>query len=265
MKQNNNQSTPFHYTIRELASLAGISTRTLRYYDQIGLLPPACTNESGYRMYGSKEVDRLQEILFYREFGMPLSEIRTLVQQDNYNRNQALSKQLDHLLAERRRLDILISNLAKTMKETKGATSMTDKEKFEGFKKDLVKENEECYGAEARTRYGGQAIDESNAKIQNLTESEYTAMKHLEDEIKKHLEEAVRNHADPAGEAGAILIQLHRDWLSYTWKAYSEEAHLGLAQLYTTDPRFTAYYDEQVPGCAAFLAAAAQYHLAHTH
>jgi len=64
------------YTVQKLAELSGVTARTLRYYDEIGILKPARINSSGYRVYGSREVDRLQQILFYRELGMILEEAR---------------------------------------------------------------------------------------------------------------------------------------------------------------------------------------------
>lgn len=249
------------YSIRDLAALAGVSTRTLRYYDQIGLLVPARSTESGYRVYGPAEVDCLQEILFYREFGMRLSEIAALLQKKGHRRTEALSGQLRTLLAERRRLDLLIANLTKTIEESKGAVTMTDKEKFEGFKKELIRKNEENYGKEIRERYGDQKAEETNAKIGNLTKEEYETMQNLDAELKRRLKEAVLSHADPAGPEGADLIRLHREWLSHTWTSYSEEAHRGLIGLYVSDARFTAYYDAETPGCAAFLMKAAEHHL----
>jgi pyridoxine/pyridoxamine 5'-phosphate oxidase len=78
-------------------------------------------------------------------------------------------------------------------------------------------------------------------------------MQKLAEEIISQLEQAVKQNADPAGETGKRLAQMHKEWLSFTWKEYSREAHLGLAQMYVDDERFTKYYDSRVKGCAAFL------------
>lgn len=264
LHQNSKELHKKLYSIRELSELAGVSTRTLRYYDQIGLLVPIRNPESGYRVYRSSEVDLLQEILFYREFGMSLSDIQDILQQKEHNRTDALKKQLQNLITERHRLEQLITNLTKTIEESKGNIIMTDKEKFEGFKKELIQKNEEQYGAEIRKQYGDNRVDESNDKMMNLTKEEYEIMQQLDTELRNRLKEAVLSCADPASQVGKELIELHRKWLSYTWKTYSENAHLGLIDLYASDERFTAYYDEQVSGCTAFLKASAHYHLKHS-
>lgn len=130
---------------------------------------------------------------------------------------------------------------------------MTDKEKFEAFKRRAVEANEEQYGREAREKYGREAVEGSNAKLLSMTEEEHGQWKALEAEILSALAAAVRAGEDPAGEEGRRIAELHRRWLSYTWTAYIPQAHRGVAELYTADERFTAYYDKEVPGCAAFL------------
>jgi hypothetical protein len=130
---------------------------------------------------------------------------------------------------------------------------MSNKEKFEAFKKDMVRENEEKYGKEAREKYGDKSVDESNAKMMNLSKEQYDAMQSLAADIKTGLENAVKQKLDPAKEEGQRIAKMHKDWLSCTWKEYSKQAHKGLAQMYVDDERFTAYYDTQVKGCAAFL------------
>lgn len=119
------------YTINELAKTAGVSTRTLRYYDQCGLLPPCRVSPNGYRIYGQKEVDRLQQILFYRELAMPLADIKKILETADFDRMTALENHLSALRAKRGRLDLLISNAEKTIKTMKGETVMSDKEKLD--------------------------------------------------------------------------------------------------------------------------------------
>lgn len=92
------------YTIQKLARLAGISTRTLRYYDEIDLLKPARINSSGYRLYGQKEVDRLQQIMFYRELGFPLETIKEIMANPLFDERKALQDHLKHLLEKESKL-----------------------------------------------------------------------------------------------------------------------------------------------------------------
>ncbi|MEK6267657.1 MAG: MerR family transcriptional regulator, partial [Planococcus sp. (in: firmicutes)] len=103
------------YTVQKLTNLSGISTRTLRYYDELDLLKPACKNSSGYRIYGQSEVDKLQQILFYRELGLRLEQIKNIVNDPEFDGSQALAEHREKLLAKRVQLDLLISNVEKTI------------------------------------------------------------------------------------------------------------------------------------------------------
>jgi DNA-binding transcriptional MerR regulator len=240
------------YTIQKLSLLAGVSTRTLRYYDEIGILKPARINSSGYRIYGSKEVDLLQQILFYREMGINLDSVKGILTSQDFDEMKALKDHLVKLLAQRQQLDQLIANVTKTMDSKKGLIKMNDKEKFDGFKKKLIDENEQKYGKEIREKYGTEKVEQSNRKLMNLTKEQYDQLEKLGQEVLDTLEQAFETK-DPAGELAQKAADLHRRWLSFTWSDYSKEAHAGLAQMYVDDERFTAYYDKKQPGMAAFL------------
>jgi DNA-binding transcriptional MerR regulator len=240
------------YTINKLGKIAGVTTRTLRYYDAIGLLKPESIHESGYRVYGQEQVDKLQQILFYRELGMELRDIAGIVNGRSFDRMQALSGHLEALKAKRRTLDALIRNVEKTISAGKGGTKMTDKEKFEGFKDELIKQNEETYGKEARGKYGDDIVDASNKKIKGMTPQHYEEVERLSAELNETLKAAYLT-GDPAGELAQKACGLHKRWLMFFWDSYSREAHMGLAQMYVDDERFSAYYDRIAPGCARFL------------
>lgn len=241
------------YTVKALAELAGVTPRTLRWYDQKGILKPRRTTEAGYRLYGPEEVDRLQSILFYKELGLELEAVREILDAPDFDRTAALQSHLVELEARRQRLDALILTVEKTIDEAEGGTPMSDREKFEVFKRRAVEANEEQYGKEVREKYGDETIDGANGKFLSMTEEEHGEWKALEAEILSALAAAVRSGEDPAGAEGLRIAELHRRWLSHTWTAYTPQAHRGVAELYTADARFTAYYDREVPGCAAFL------------
>lgn len=240
------------YTVQKLAQMAGVSTRTLRYYDEIGILKPARINSSGYRIYGLAEVDRLQQILFYRELGVSLESIKEIVTAPAFDGARALREHREKLLEKRAQLDALISNVEKTIAVTEGRMKMTDKEKFEGFKQKLVEDNEAKYGKEIREKYSDEAVSKSNDKVKNMTQEQYEEVTKLANDVLETLYAAFKT-GDPAGELAQKAADLHRQWLCYYWDSYSKEAHAGLAQMYVDDPRFTAYYDEKQPGAAEFL------------
>src|SRR5690606_1876664 len=108
------------YTVQKLAKLAGVSTRTLRYYDEIGILKPARINSSGYRIYGQAEVDKLQQILFYRELGVQLESIKEILSSPSFHAVNALKEHRAKLLEKRQQLDLLIANVDKTIASKEG-------------------------------------------------------------------------------------------------------------------------------------------------
>lgn len=240
------------YTINKLAKLAGISTRTLRYYDELGLLSPIRLSSNGYRIYGQKEVDLLQQILFYRELGVPLEEIKNIIWSKDYDGIVALQGHLSALKAKKEQIELLIINVEKTIASAKGEIIMSDQEKFEGFKQKLVEDNERQYGAEIRAKYGNDVIDRSNAKLKGLSKEQYAELEKLSAEVNETLKAAFAE-GDPAGELAQKACELHKKWLCYFWDHYSKEAHISLGQMYVDDPRFTAYYDKIAVGCAEFL------------
>ncbi len=247
------------YSIQELSRLSGVTTRTLRWYDQIGLLKPSRVAESGYRHYGKAEVDRLQDILYYRALGVELARIKECLDDPSFDRLAALRSHLAALEAERKQLEILIRSAKDTIGAEERKEFMSDERKFEVFKQRTVGHHEEVYGAEIRAKYGDKEADEANAAVMNLTQEQYREWTGLGQEIQKRLEEAVRACLSPEHEEGKEICALHRRWLTITGNRYDPAKHRGIAELYVMDERFTAYYDKHLPGCARFLRDAVVY------
>jgi len=248
------------YTINKLAKLAGISTRTLRHYDDIGLLSPVRSVVNNYRVYGQAEIDRLQHILFYRELNVPLDEIKQILQTQDFDSVKALENHLSALVTKQKQLDVLIGNVKKTISAKKGEIFMNDNEKFEGFISKMVEDNEKAHGEEMRIKYGNDAINHSNAMVKGMSKEQYAEVEKLSVEFNNMLKSAFEQ-GDPAGELAQKACELHKKWLCYFWDSYSPEAHIGIAQMYVDDSRFTAYYDKISPGCAVFLRDALQIYL----
>jgi DNA-binding transcriptional MerR regulator len=238
--------------VQKLSQIAGVSTRTLRYYDEIGILKPARISSSGYRIYDQREIDMLQQILFYRELGVSLESIKTIITLPSFDEVKALKEHREKLLEKREQLGLLIENVDKTIAARERGVKMSDKEKFEGFKKKLLEDNEKKYGKEVRGKYGDEAVNKSNHKIMNMTQEEYDEVTKLEKEFIETLHTAFKS-GDPAGELAQKAADMHRKWLSFYWDSYSKEAHAGIAHMYVDDERFRAYYDKRQPGVAEFL------------
>jgi DNA-binding transcriptional MerR regulator len=243
---------PTEFTVRTLSTLAGVSPRTLRHYDALGLLRPSSTRPSGYRVYGPTELDRLQRILFFRELGMPLDAIRKALDAPGYDDLAALRAHREALVERWRRVESLVDLLDRTIAEKEGRIRMKDKEKFEAFKKGLVESNETRYGAEVRAKYGDEAVDASNRRVLDMDEAK---MKEAQDLATAIIDRFVAAYAtgDPTGPLAREGAELHARWLRLYWKKYTKTAHAGIVRMYVEDPRFTAYYDQHQPGLAVFL------------
>ena len=247
------------YTVKKFAHLSGVSARTLRYYDEINLLTPARVNSSGYRIYGQKEVDRLQQILLYRKLDMKLEEIKEILDNPDFNVEGALAEHQEKLLLRRKEIDNLLTTVQQTLKHYKGEIQMSDKEKFEALKMEKIAKNEAQYGEEIRKKYGEKTIEQSNQKFLNLTEEKLQDMATTESVLFEKIEEYLKD-ANVDSDLGKEIFELHKKWLSFTWGFYSREAHKGLGLMYVGDERFKAYYDEKYQGTAEALNDVIQYY-----
>lgn len=131
---------------------------------------------------------------------------------------------------------------------------MNKQDKFEDFKDEIIAKNEKKYGEEIRKKYGNDTVNKSNAKIKGMTEEKMREAEKLRLDIENKLKEAFES-GDTSGEAAKEVCEMHRRWLNLYWPdgVYSKEAHMGLADMYVSDARFSAYYDKIAPGCAEFL------------
>lgn len=232
------------YTIKKLAEIAKVSTRTLRYYDEINLLKPKRINSSGYRIYGEDEVNLLQEIMIYKTMEISLSDIEKIISDKNYNTSDVLNNHLKNLILKRKELDEIIDTVDKTIKNRNGELEMNDKDKFKDFKKEKIEENEKLYGKEIRKKYGDEDIDKSNEKFNNLSEEDFNKMKETEEIIFNSLKKVLVDN-NYYSDSAKQLYKAHREWLMFSWNKYTKEDHYGLAQCYKADERFIRYYDDR--------------------
>lgn len=223
--------------------MANVSTRTLRYYDEIGLLVPKRKSKNNYRLYNLSEIDRLQQILFFRELEIPLEQIRKIVTDQDFDPLATLEAHQAQLIEKQKRLNQLLENLDQTIAYHKGEKKMKDIEKFRGFKQTKLAENEQRFGKELRARYGEEVVEQANQKFLNFSHEEYEEMEKIERQL---FEQLSVYHKQPTEILGKQVAQLHKQWLQYSWPTYSVEAHQGLALMYLADERFIDYYDSKV-------------------
>lgn len=242
------------YTVHQLAKLANVTTRTLRYYDQIDLLKPTAYTTSGYRQYDQEAVERLQKILFYRTFEFKLEDIKRLLADDQHFKT-LLEQQAQHIAKQQQQLAALQRNITRTLKYLGGET-MTNAQRFEGFKQRQLAENELQYGQELREQYGDDVINRAYEKRLSQSEATYDEMQRLSQRIIAQLK--VANKYGLESDEAKQLVHLHKQWICYTWPTYDATAHKGLAEMYIADERFRHYYDQHGEGLAQFLYEAIQ-------
>ena len=239
-------------TIMDLARIVGISTRTLRYYDQINLLKPARINASGYRFYGEEEVNRLQLIMHYRAMDMKLDRIKTLLDDSSSDRLTILEEQHRELSQRRLKIEKIIRSVEKSIEEAKGERTMNIDEKFEAFKDKMIADNEAKYGKEARRRYGEDAIDKGNKQFKYISKEQYREFEAL---CARQMEtlKAAMEEGDPSSRLAMEAARLHREFLEFWWHWYRPEAHSGIVKMYLQDDGFKKHYDDKKAGAAQFL------------
>lgn len=232
--------------VKEVADLVGISVRTLHHYDEIGLLIPEETTDSGYRIYSERNLEQLQQILFFRELGFPLKQIKAIVTSPTFDKREALEMHRQMLLEKRRKLDQLLQTVERTIRHDKGEIRMSQQEKFKGF--DF---STNPYEDEARQRWGDKAVDESNAKMNKMKENgELEAFQNEMNEVYQKL--ASVRQEDPASEASQEAVGKWYELLN-RMGSYSPEAFKGLGQMYVDDERFTQNIDQFGEGLAVFM------------
>jgi len=246
------------YGIRELARMAGVSTRTLRYYDEIGLLRPARVTQAGYRLYGRDEAARLQQILFYRERGFGLKTVQQIMGDKDFDMLRAMEDHLAELEKQKAATEELIRTVRLTIEDLKGEYHMSDRERFRGLKEKMVADNEKQYGAEARRKYGDEQVDAANRRLMGLSEEQLRDQQTLEEEILRRLEAGAEQGVGAQSDEAREIAELHRRWLTGYLPGYTPAMHRGIAAMYIADERFTRYYDRRVAGCAQLLHDAVQ-------
>ena len=242
-----------HYSVKQLARLAGVSVRTLHLYDEIGLLKPSVRTEAGYRLYEEKELLRLQQILFYKELDFPLKDIGDILDDPGFDRIRALESHRVALLARKDRIDNLLTTIDKTIQHLKkGDVMLSHEELYEG----LPKEKAEGWRKEARERWGKDAVERSEMQLLTMTREDLAGLKTAFADNWKKL--AILSHRDPASPEVQEAVQLHYRHIRQFWGTAGErdpqwKAYKCLGEMYTKDERYTVIDGQANPVFAAFL------------
>lgn len=242
------QSTsPMSYTVNKLAKIAGVSVRTLHYYDEVGLLKPSTLQKNGYRVYGERELLELQQILFFRELDFPIEEIKRIMSSPAFDKRQALHDHRAMIELKKKRLSGLIKTIDTTLQKLENQHPMDDqdmKELYETFGEETMKN----YAEEVKQRWGNtEAYKQSMERYKKTTKADLEKYKKDSDIFMKKVAATMDKGA--TSPEFQVLIAEHFKSLSM-WYEPNFEMYRGLAKMYVDDPRFTAYYEAYAPGLA---------------
>lgn len=238
-------------TVGQIAEMAGITVRTLHHYDEIGLIQPSQRSESGYRLYDATAIDRLQEVLFFRELDFGLEDIRAILDQPTYERTQALHHQRSLLKGKADRIRSLIDAIERSIESEQQGATMTNEEKLEVFGDFDPAEHE----AEAEQRWGGtDEYAQSRKRTSDYTKADWDIINAENGEIYAEFVNLMP-HGAGTHEARE-LVERHRQHISRWYYECSPQVHAGLGQMYVADQRFTDNIDKTAVGLAAFMAEA---------
>jgi DNA-binding transcriptional MerR regulator len=234
------------YTVSQLSNLTRITVRTLHYYDEIGLLAPTVVGENGYRYYGDEALLRLQQILFFREMGLGLLQIKAILDEPDFDRAGALKAHREALKAKIERLHTLMHTIDRTLEHLEEGTLMREDDMFAGFSE----EQQRAYEEEAAQTWDPQLVHDSNRRWNNASKAQQQAMMAEGNAIYRDL--AALSDRDPAdADVQGVIARWHQSIRNFYEP--SPEMLRGLSELYLEDARFTATFDRVQPGLAVFM------------
>lgn len=242
------------YTVSSLSKLAGISVRTLHYYDQIGLLTPSYQAENGYRYYEEKELLRLQQILFYKELDFPLDQIKLMLDAPNFDPTKALEDHKKLLELKRDRLEAMLRTVDVTIQKLVEDQVMDDSQLFQAMSTKQLDE----YKQEAKRRWGQtEAYKQSIERTKHFTKVDNERVQREWHDLMTRATALVDQ--DIESEAVQTLV---KDWHTHINQFYdcSYEMLQGLGQMYTQDKRFEKNFQQYHPDLPAFLTRAIDYY-----
>src|SRR5688572_32351057 len=241
---------PKGYTVGAVARLAGVSVRTLHHYDEIGLLSASGRSDAGNRHYSDADLDRLQRILFYRELGFGLEDIKSVMTDGNTDAVGHLRRQHAMLLDRIGRLERMAAAVEKAMEARTMGINLTLEDQFEVFG-DF---NPDDHAAEVEERWGGtEPYKESQRRVARYKKADWERIK-AQGQAAIEQVVAAMNAGKPADSPEAMAgAEAHRQQITDAFYECTYEIHVGLADMYVADPRFTATYEKIAPGLAQYL------------
>jgi DNA-binding transcriptional MerR regulator len=237
-------------TVGAVATLTGVSVRTVHHYDHIGLVVPSVRTPAGYRGYTDADIERLHLVLVYRSVGLPLDEIRTLLDDADADVLAHLQRQHSLLLEQAERIEHTIKAVEELMNAHRQGIQLTAEEQVEIFGTTAFSEE---YATEAEERWGDtDAWKQSQQRVSKFTKQDWLDIKAEGDALLADLAQAKREGVQPGSEEANALAGRHRAPIERFYEC-GDEMHRCLVEMYLADERFTRYYDDVEPGLTQFV------------
>jgi MerR family transcriptional regulator, multidrug-efflux activator len=237
--------------VKEVSDLAGVSVRTLHHYDAIGLLVPSSVTPAGYRLYSDGDLEKLQQILFFKEIGFSLQEVKEILDSPGFDRRRALEAHRELLLEKRERMDRMLETVDRTIESIEGGTNMARKDLFDGFDMEKIKEHQAKYSEETRQLYGKDFVEATERRVNGYSEDKWKEIHMTVSGIYSRL--AARMPYGPADpEAQQAVAAWHR-CITDNFYDCTLQVFRGLGNLYVDDDRFTANINKHQIGLAQFM------------
>lgn len=237
------------YTVKKLAKLSGVSSRTLRFYDEIGLLKPGYYGENNYRYYEEEQLLMLQQILFFRELGFPLSDIQRIISCDDFNRIEALKSHKNILRQDLERTQNLIKTIDKTIAHLRGEIEMKNEEFYYGFDSEKQKQYEKDLVKKGVVSQ--EFLNECKEKTKQWSEKDKADFMQEGEEINKAFVMAIQKKLKPSSNEVQTLVRRHYAWIKRSWTP-TRESYIGLSQMYQT-PEFKKFFEGHHPELLDFI------------
>ncbi|WP_220657970.1 MerR family transcriptional regulator [Tsukamurella sp. TY48] len=245
----NDGKQQFH-TVGAIARLTGVSVRTLHHYDDIGLVPPSGRTAAGYRAYSDADVERLHQVLTYRELGFPLEQIATLLDDPSADAMAHLEEQRTLLTTRIDRLHRMVAAVEEMMNRKKGGITLSAQDQAEIFGDDWLGEG---YAEEAEQRWGDtDAWKQSAERTAKLSKDDWKQLKAEGDALEAALADGLARGVAPGSEEGNALAEQHRAGID-RWYDCDHAMHVCVARMYIDDPRFRKHYEDIAPGLAQYV------------
>jgi DNA-binding transcriptional MerR regulator len=240
--------------VGEVAALAGVTVRTLHHYDRIGLLSPSGRTASGYRQYSPSDLDRLHQVLLYRELGFSLEDVAALLADDA---DPAAHLRRQHALLRERldRTQQMVEAVEKEMEARAMGISLTPEERFEVFG-DF---DPDQYEEEVQERWGEtDAYKQSKRRTSSYTKEDWVRIKAEGEDVEARFAAAMQAGVPADSEQAMDIAEEHRQQISRNFYDCPPEMHAGLGRMYVEDERFTAHYESRAAGLARYVSEAVQ-------